>query len=178
MEQTEDFLQPATDEQLQAKVDALPNPAPRLTPELIQSVIKDETYTRLPDSNTTVCQLTLQNGYKVLGVNMDSVDPSNYDQEIGCEYAYKDAFSKIWQLEGYLLAERLYEQGEGGENTKSAAVQVLHVLRQVQDVWRKWAEHDDYNTEGDAMRAISDLISAPLADWEPPASGESNAVTH
>lgn len=172
----EDLMAPATDEQMQAKVDALPNPAPRLTPELIQAVIKDEVYTRLPDSNTTVCQLHLQNGFTVLGVNMGSVDPANYDQKIGCEYAYKDAVNKIWQLEGYLLAERLYQEREGGENTKSAAVQVFHVLRQVQDVWRKWADHDAYNTEGDAMRAICDLISAPLADWEPPAPFE--GATH
>lgn len=166
---TEDFLAPATDEQLQAKVDALPNPAPRLTPELIQAVIKDETYTRLPDSNTTICQLTLQNGYKVLGVNMGSVDPANYDQEIGCEYAYKDAFSKIWQLEGYLLAERLYEQGEGGENTKSAAVQVLHVLRQVQDVVRKWNVHSDAESSVSTLEEITELLNEPLADWAPPA---------
>lgn len=173
MEQTEDFLQPATDEQLQAKVDALPNPAPRLTPELIQSVIKDETYTRLPDSNVTVCQLTLQNGYKVLGINMGSVDPANYDQEIGCEYAYKDAFSKIWQLEGYLLAERLYVESEGGENTKSAAVQVLHVLRQVQQVLREWEK--DEHTGDEAAERIFQMLEQPLANWEPPA-GESNAV--
>lgn len=160
----DDIMAPATDEQLQAKVDALPNPAPRLTPELIQAVIKDEIYTRLPDSNTTVCQLTLQNGYKVLGVNMGSVDPANYNEEIGCEYAYKDAVSKIWQLEGYLLAERLHVEAEDGENTKSAAVQVFHVLRQVQDVIR--GHRDGAMPAGSVARLVS-LLEQPLADWEP-----------
>lgn len=163
----DDIMAPLGDEELQAKVDALPNPAPRLTPELIRAVIKDETYTRLPDSNVTVCRLTLQNGFSVLGVNMGSVDPANYNQEIDCEYAFKDAFSKIWQLEGYLLAERLYNEREGGENTKSAAVQVFHVLRQVQDVIRSRGENE---LAEEALERITALLQEPLADWEPPSA--------
>lgn len=165
----DDIMAPLGDEELQAKVDALPNPAPRLTPELIQAVIKDETYTRLPDSNVTVCRLTLQNGYSVLGVNMGPVDPANYDEKIGCEYAFKDAFAKIWRLEGYLLAERLYNEREGGENTKSAAVQVFHVLRQVQEVLRKHAA-DGHEEPEDALAQIFEMLEAPLSDWEPPAA--------
>lgn len=165
----DDIMAPLGDEELQAKADALPNPAPRLTPELIQAVIKDETYTRLPDSNVTVCRLTLQNGYSVLGVNMGSADPANYDQEIGCEYAFKDAFAKIWQLEGYLLAERLYNGREGGENTKSAAVQVFHVLRQVQDVVRQF--YASKVGPDHAMSQLLQMLEAPLADWEPPPEG-------
>lgn len=163
----EDFMAPATDEQLQAQIDALPNPAPRLTPDLIAAVIADETYTRLEGTTTTICQLTLQNGFRVLGVNMDPVDPANFNQETGCEYAYKEAFSKIWQLEGYLLAERLYNEREGGENTKSAAVQVFHVLRQVQDVVRQF--YASKVGPDHAMSQLLQLLEQPLADWEPPA---------
>lgn len=160
-------MEPQTDEQLQAAVDALPNPGPRLTPDMIAAVIKDEIYTRLPDSNVTVCQLKLQNGYTVLGVNMGSVDPANYSQELGVEYSYKDAFAKIWQLEGYLLAERLYQEREGGENTKSAAVHLLHKLRQVQEVLRAHAAAGQDEPE-DALAQIFDLLAEPLADWGPP----------
>lgn len=159
----EDVLQPATDEQLQTKVDALPNPAPRLTLELIQAVIADESYTRLDGTNITVCTLTLQNGHRVVGKNLGPVSDANFDQEVGCQYAYKDALEQVWGLEGYLLRERLYQEQEGSENTKNAAVQIFHVLRQVQDIWRKWADNDAYNSEGEAMRAIADLISDPLA---------------
>jgi hypothetical protein len=32
-----------------------------------------------------------------------------YNQALGEKYAYEDAVNKIWQLEGYLLAEKRYQ---------------------------------------------------------------------
>jgi hypothetical protein len=43
-----------------------------------------------------------------VGVNNGPVSAANFDQQIGCEYAYKAAVDQIWPLEGYLLAERLF----------------------------------------------------------------------
>lgn len=86
--------------------------APSVTPEQIQAKIKSETYTRLPNLRTTVCQLTLQNGFTVEGQSA-CVCLENYDAERGNKLAREDAVRKIWQLEGYLLAERLF-RGELG----------------------------------------------------------------
>ena len=41
--------------------------APRLTPDLIDSVISDEQYHVFPGTTVTVCALTLANGYVVTG---------------------------------------------------------------------------------------------------------------
>jgi hypothetical protein len=35
------------------------------------------------------------------------VDPRNFNAAIGKDQAHKDAFNKLWPLEGYLLAERM-----------------------------------------------------------------------
>ena len=83
--------------------------APRLTPDHIDSVIIGETYTNLPDGRTVVCQLTLQNGFTVDGKSA-CVSKENFDQEISNKIARTNAREKIWELEGYLLKQKLFEQ--------------------------------------------------------------------
>jgi hypothetical protein len=64
----------------------------------------------LPDSTTTVCQITLKNGYTLVGTSA-CVDPANFNQAIGEKIAYDNAFEKLWDLEGYLLKERRFRAG-------------------------------------------------------------------
>jgi hypothetical protein len=53
--------------------------------------------------------ITLENGYSVRGESA-CVDPTNFNKEIGENFAYEDAVRKIWPLEGYLLKEQMYRQ--------------------------------------------------------------------
>jgi hypothetical protein len=69
--------------------------------------VRSATYTLLPNGRTTVCQLTLENGFTVEGTSA-CVDAANYNQHLGEKYAYEDALNKIWAFEGYLLAERMF----------------------------------------------------------------------
>ena len=80
----------------------------KVTLEQIQSKIKGEMYLVLPDGRTTVCMLTLENGYTIKGMSA-CVDESNFDINLGRRFAHEDAIRQIWPLEGYLLAQRLYE---------------------------------------------------------------------
>jgi len=97
--------------------------APRLTPEHIDSKIKAVRFINgdvVPDyfaddykndcgaSCLTICILSLENGFTVTGESA-CVSPENFDEKIGREVAYKNAYEKIWQLEGYLLKEKLYQ---------------------------------------------------------------------
>lgn len=83
-----------------------PEPLPTaVTLADIQARIKSVTYTVLPGTTTTVCQLRMANDYIVLGTSA-CVDPSKFSQATGEKYAYEDAINKCWPLEGYLLAER------------------------------------------------------------------------
>lgn len=80
----------------------------KITYEGIKAKIKSETYLVLPDGRTTLCMLTLENGYTIKGLSA-CVDAANFDLDLGRKYAYEYAIRQIWPLEGYLLAQRLYE---------------------------------------------------------------------
>jgi hypothetical protein len=80
--------------------------APRLTPELIDGVIKDEDYHVFEKTCLTVCCLTLQNGFTVVGESA-CASPENFNAELGRKIARDNARNKIWMLEGYLLKQRL-----------------------------------------------------------------------
>ena len=81
----------------------------KVTKEKILQKIANTEY--LFSGTTTICILSLSNGFKVLGQSA-CVDPANYDPEKGKSLAAEDAFEKVWPLEGYLLAEEL-SQGKG-----------------------------------------------------------------
>jgi hypothetical protein len=79
--------------------------APRLTPEHIDALIRNVTYTVLPSGKCTVCEITLKNGFTLIGGSA-VVSKENFDEEIGNKIAFEHARDKIWQLEGYLLQEK------------------------------------------------------------------------
>lgn len=81
----------------------------KVTPESIEAVIAGEYYTRVPGTTLTICVLTLENGFHVIG-DSACVDPDNFDVELGQRYAREKAVEKIWELEGYRLCQRQYEQ--------------------------------------------------------------------
>ena len=74
----------------------------------MQAKVKKTTYTILPDTTTTVCQLHMENGYVILGTSA-CVDPAKFNKALGEKYAYEDAINKAWPLEGYLLAEEIFK---------------------------------------------------------------------
>ena len=78
----------------------------RLTPEDIRSKIKGIQYHIVPNTTTTICSLTLENGFVVNGES-SCADPSTFNKEIGERFAYAFAVEKVWPLEGYLLKEKL-----------------------------------------------------------------------
>lgn len=80
--------------------------APRLTPALIDAAIAKEQYHVFEGSQLTVCCLTLQNGFTVVGESA-CASPANFNAELGQKIAREKARDKIWPLEGYLLKDRL-----------------------------------------------------------------------
>ena len=66
---------------------------------------------RVPDTTTTIAVAFDKDGFS-LGVGMSAcVDPANFNEELGnqyaCEDAEKKATAKLWELEGYRLAKSL-----------------------------------------------------------------------
>ena len=100
------------DTELAAALEA--RPAPRVTEDQIKQRIQSTDYFVLPGTTVTICQITLDNGYSVLGESA-CVSPENFDEAIGRTYAHKNSFRKLWPLFGFLLAEDLHRnRGAGG----------------------------------------------------------------
>lgn len=83
--------------------------SPRLTPNLIDEAISSEDFYVFHGTTLTVCCLTLKNGFNVTGESA-AASPENFNEEIGRKIAKENARSKVWQLEGYLLKQKLFNQ--------------------------------------------------------------------
>lgn len=94
---------------IEAQIQAKGLTAPRLTPEAIDEQIVAEAYHHFPNSRTTVCMLTLRNGFEVIGSSA-SVAAENFNPEIGKTVARRKARDAVWEFEGYRLKTHLYRQ--------------------------------------------------------------------
>ncbi len=99
-------MQHATEIETEKEIQEKGLNAPRLNPDHIDSVIEKADYHIFEGSQTTVCCLTLKNGFSVIGESA-CASPENFDKEIGEKIAARNAREKIWALEGYLLKDRL-----------------------------------------------------------------------
>lgn len=98
-----------SDQDIENEIQAKGLNAPRLTPILIEAQIIGEQYYVFPGTTTTVCCLTLRNGFDTIGTSA-AASPKNFDEEIGRKIARANARNKIWELEGYRLKEQLWQQ--------------------------------------------------------------------
>lgn len=84
--------------------------APRITPDAVEAAILAEQYHVFVGTTLTVCCLTLQNGFQVVGESA-CASPENFDEALGRKIARDNARSKIWALEGYRLRSELHQAG-------------------------------------------------------------------
>jgi len=78
----------------------------------------------------------LENGYTIKGLSA-CVDPAEFDLNLGRKYALEDAIRQIWPLEGYLLAEKMFQDANFG---MSKAALNIEVQRQFNSELRKMAD--------------------------------------
>jgi hypothetical protein len=79
----------------------------KVTQQQVMDAVKGTTYTILPDGITTICQLTLANGYTVHGESA-CADPTEFSKAEGEKWAWEAALRKVWPLLGYALKEKLH----------------------------------------------------------------------
>lgn len=86
-------------------------PLPRsVTREDVEHNIKSCCFAKL-GHKTTVCVIIMANGFEVVGSSA-CVDPEQYDQHTGQQYAYEDAFDKAWAFLAYGLQDARHEAAE------------------------------------------------------------------
>lgn len=78
----------------------------KVTPEDIEAAIMKVDYTVLQDGRTTICLLTLDNGFTVHGESI-CASISVFDPVKGQEIALRNAKEQVWKFLGFRLADRL-----------------------------------------------------------------------
>jgi hypothetical protein len=86
-------------------MNALPT---KVTKEALLARIETTEFILMPDARTTICHLTMTNGFTVRGESA-CVARDEFDAELGKKYAYDQALDKAWAFEGYLLADKRHE---------------------------------------------------------------------
>lgn len=109
----------------------------RVTAEALAAKIVDATYVVMPDGRTTICQLTMENGFTVRGES-SCVSIENFNKALGEEYSHKSALDKAWAFEGYLLAEDRHRESRGDTNTLESLQQEarLKLVHELMDILR------------------------------------------
>lgn len=72
----------------------------KLTPEILESKIKEVQYHQFDGTTVTVCCMTLENGFNVIGESA-CISPAYFDDEIGKKVARENAFEQLWKLYGF-----------------------------------------------------------------------------
>lgn len=85
-----------------------PPPDLILSEQTIRDKIVSTSYTLQPSGKTMVCEVILQNGFSVIGTN-SAVHAHSFDTELGKKFSFGNAMEKIWELEGYLFQDKLYQ---------------------------------------------------------------------
>ena len=83
---------------------------PKVKIEDLERMINEaETESAVFWGKETVVSYRLKNGFTVLGRSA-CVCPENFNAELGMKFARENAIDKMWELEGYLLQNKLYDE--------------------------------------------------------------------
>src|SRR4051812_45625631 len=91
-----------TDQQIETEIQAKGLTAPRVTDKDVHDSINEVQYHRFNDSTVTICCLTLQNGFAIIGQS-SCVSPENFNADVGRKIAFNDAYQQVWRYLGYQL---------------------------------------------------------------------------
>lgn len=83
----------------------------KVTKEALAAKVKASIFIQPATTSTTICLLRMENGAIVTGES-HCAHPDNFDKDIGEQVAKRNAVDKAWELEGYLLRERIYEAAQ------------------------------------------------------------------
>jgi len=82
---------------------------PRITPDLIDSMISEELYLQPNGTTMTLCLMTLTNGYIVTGES-SALSSVNFSREMGQKIARDKARNKVGDYAAFLAKELQYRE--------------------------------------------------------------------
>lgn len=82
-----------------------------VTPSQIDEIVANsDIKTYKLGEKTTLVQLTTAAGFVIIE-SSSCVDPANFDEVIGYEICIDRIKNKLWELEGYALQKKVYNDG-------------------------------------------------------------------
>ena len=79
----------------------------QVTPQIVDSMIKDKTFVLQPCKTLMVCTITLHNGFRLFGFNT-CLDTSKFDLKMAEEYSFNEARNRLFEFAAYQLCEDHY----------------------------------------------------------------------
>lgn len=76
----------------------------QVTPEIVDSMIKDVDYVLQPCKTLMVCTIKLHNGFRLFGFNT-CLDTSKFDLKLAEEYSFNEARNQVFSYAAYQLLE-------------------------------------------------------------------------
>jgi hypothetical protein len=131
--------------------------ATKVVQQDIEDEIVAEQYHILPNTTTTVCVLTGKTGWSETGISA-CADPANFDEKVGKDLAYKNAFNKWWPVLGFRLKDKLsliekagapsgkiLELGSPVTYIGTKVVRAVAMTRAEYNIYRGWALPENEN---------------------------------
>lgn len=81
----------------------------KLTPEILESKIEEVQYHQFDGTTVTVCCMTLENGFNVIGESA-CISPAYFNAEIGKKVARDNAFEKLWEFYGFNAKQQAFKE--------------------------------------------------------------------
>lgn len=75
-----------------------------VTPEIVDSMIKDKTFVLQPCKTLMVCTIKLHNGFRLFGFNT-CLDTAKFDLKLAEEYSFNEARNQVFSYAAYQLLE-------------------------------------------------------------------------
>lgn len=141
------------------------NTAPRVTPAMIDAMVKDQSLIKIDDVGM-FCVINLHNGLKVVGKNLGSISPENYNEDIAKQKAYEDARNQLWPLAGFLLAEDIHRGNRPlTQAQRELPDHIQRVLTEMYQVAARLLGLSEFLAKMDAgVEGMPDLTDTELTD--------------
>lgn len=136
------------------------NTAPRVTPEQVDAMVKIRELIQIDDVGAIVLY-TLHNGLKVLGKNLGSISPANFNMDIAKAKADDDARAQLWPIAGAILAEDLYRGNMPlTDEQRALPAHVQRVLVEMYQVAGRLMGLTEFLTQLDAGSLDAELVAS------------------
>lgn len=155
----------AVEQALEAEIQAKGlTKGPRVTPEQVEAMVKSRELIRMEDTGALVL-ITLHNGLKVMGKNLGSISPENFDMDIAIRKAHEDAQHQLWPIAGAILAEDIYRGNNPlTEEQRKLPAHVQRVITEMYQVASRLMGLTEFLSAYDANELEADLMATIPAE--------------